>query len=284
MTQTDFTSLPREIAEAEVPTDGVAIWWLGQASFVVRAAGQTVYFDPFLGPNPDRLVQPPFSPHAAPPAGLVLVTHEHIDHLDPPSVRGLAETNREAKFVAPAPILDQMARAGVPEDRLTGAQPGDELEFGPAKVLPVPAMHGISSPPAEYSFGREESGGQYRFLGYVLELATVRVYHGGDTIAYDGMIETVGALQPDVAILPINGRSYFREQRGIIGNLNEHEAAEVAAGIGAKLLIPAHYEMFAANLGSPAALVEYVRGRYPELSMAVPALGRRLTYIKGDFS
>ncbi len=52
----------------------------------------------------------------------------------------------------------------------------------------------------------------------------MRVYHAGDTIAYDDMVERLRALRVDVALLPINGRDHFREAQDVVGNLTPREA------------------------------------------------------------
>ncbi|MFN3337820.1 MAG: MBL fold metallo-hydrolase, partial [Thermomicrobium sp.] len=62
------------------------------------------------------------------------------------------------------------------------------------------------------------------FCGYVVALGGVRLYHAGDTIVYDKLGETVGALEPQVALLPINGRDWYREREDIVGNLDIREA------------------------------------------------------------
>jgi len=147
-------------------------------------------------------------------------------------------------------------------------------------------MHGLKAPPAVYDFGFVEHDDRplYRYLGYVIEMAGVRVYSAGDTIVFDGLVERLRRLEADIALLPINGRSYFREQLDIVGNLDEREAADLAAAAGMKLLVPTHYEMFAANQGRPGVLVDYVRAYHPTLTCYIPAHGRRFTYMKGDLS
>ncbi len=155
---------------------------------------------------------------------------------------------------------------------------------GAITLFSVPACHGLKAPPATYDFGFVEREGKnlYRYLGYILEIAGVRIYHAGDTVIYDGLVERLRELEIDIAFLPINGRSYFREQRDIVGNMDEREAADLAAAAGVKLLVPIHYDMFAANQGRPGTLVEYVQARRSELSCLIPALGRRFTFTKGD--
>jgi L-ascorbate metabolism protein UlaG (beta-lactamase superfamily) len=106
-----------------------------------------------------------------------------------------------------------------------------------------------------YGFGEELSDGLVRFLGYVIEADGVRLYHAGDTIHYDGMEAVLRAFDLDAALLPVNGRHAEREARGIVGNLNEREAAWLAAEIGAGILVPMHHDLFVGNLGSSSAVV-----------------------------
>src|SRR5205814_417386 len=83
--------------------------------------------------------------------------------------------------------------------------------------------------------------GGYLYLGYVFHFGPLTVYHSGDTVLYDGLVERLKPLNIDLALLPINGRS---PERRVAGNLNGKEAAWLAKEIGAKLVIPCHYDMF----------------------------------------
>jgi len=85
------------------------------------------------------------------------------------------------------------------------------------------------------------------------------------------MESTLEALDPHVSLLPINGRHAEREARGIVGNLNEREAAWLAAAIGAETLIPMHHDLFARNLGSASELVEAAEEEDRAVSVLVPA-------------
>ena len=113
-----------------------------------------------------------------------------------------------------------------------------------------------------------------RFLGFVVDAGGVRLYHAGDTIHFDGMETTLGELDVDAALVPINGRDAEREARGIVGNLNHREAAWLASRMGAGLLVPMHHDMFAGNLGSTGALVEVAAAEFPEVPVLLPARDR----------
>ena len=284
MTPAQQSNIVKDILSAQLPPETIALWWLGQAGFVLRSTSTTVYLDPFLSDRPARLIPPLFAAESGPPADLVLCTHEHWDHLDPQTLPGLAQTSPQAHFVVPLPIVEQVTALGISPERVIGVQPDEERDLGTVKLFPVPAMHGLKAPPAVYGFDFFEDHGRrlYRYLGYVIEMAGVRVYAAGDTMVFDGLVERLRQLAVDIALLPINGRSYFRERLDIVGNLDEREAADLAAAAGMKLLVPTHYEMFAANRGRPGVLVDYVRASHPTLTCYIPAHGRRFTYRKGD--
>jgi L-ascorbate metabolism protein UlaG (beta-lactamase superfamily) len=261
---------PLEELRRVAPSDGrVALTWFGQAGFALATAGVTLLVDPFLSPWHGRRYEASITPAQAAGVDLVCCTHEHIDHFDAGSVPAIAAASPQAVFVVPAPIVDMVTEAGISPDRVLGVQPGEAHEVAGITIRPVPARHGVTMDDA-YGFGQELSGGAIRFLGYVLEIGGMRVYHAGDTIHYDGMQGTVRALAPDVALLPVNGRHAEREARGIVGNLNEREAAWLATEIGVATLIPMHHDLFEGNLGSSAAVVEAAEQEHRVVGVLVP--------------
>src|SRR2546428_10794873 len=159
--------------------------------------------------------------------------------------RPVAPAPRGVRSVVPPPPAAGAAEA-VPRERVVAARPDAEIVLGEARVTPVPARHGVHVADA-YSFGLVP--GEHRFLGYVVELGGVRVYHAGDTIRYDGMAERLRALAVDVALLPINGRSPEREAQDLVGNLDARDAADLAADAGIRTLVPMHYELLPRNSG-----------------------------------
>ncbi len=253
-----------------VPERAVGLSWLGQAGFIVRGGGATALVDPFLAPYEGRVYESGLTPTQAEGIDLVLCTHEHVDHFDADSAPAIAAASPGAVFVVPTPIVDMVTDAGIAPDRVVGLQPGEALELAGLTVRAVPAMHGVTMDDA-YGFGGSLSGGLVRFLGYVLDTGAVRLYHAGDTIHYEGMETTLRDLEIDVAMLPINGRDPEREALGIVGNLSDREAAWLAKEIGARVVIPMHYDLFARNRGYPAHLVESVERDHPGTSVLVPA-------------
>lgn len=273
----DETSPLSRLRGLQVGAGQVGITWLGQAGFAVRTTRATIVIDLFLSPYEGRLYPSPLVPEQATGVDLVLCTHEHVDHLDAGAVPTIAAASPGARFVVPTPIVDLVTEAGIREDRVTGAQPGRAIEVAGVTIHPVPARHGVTMEDA-YTFGQELSGGLVRYLGFVVDAEGARIYHAGDTIHYDGMVEALRDLRVDVALLPINGRDAQREARGIVGNLDHREAAWLADEIGADLLVPMHYDLFERNRGYPDHLVDVVRRDHPGLTVLVPSVDRPFVY------
>jgi L-ascorbate 6-phosphate lactonase len=265
---------------------GLELWWLGQAGFRLRdpTAAATVFVDPYLLPRETRSWQAPIDPAELATADLILTTHEHTDHLDRPSLEQAAQQpGSRFTLVVPRPLRDQVAQElGLPAERVIGAQPDEPFEHAGVRVHPVPARHGVNVDDA-YNFGEQISNGLVRYLGYVIEMGGVRAYHAGDCLPYAGQSERLRALRPHIALLPINGRDFYREtERNVVGNMDEREAARLAHDMQAQLLIPMHWELFAHNRGFPRDLVAYVSDIYPELSVLVMGRGARFTYLPAD--
>ena len=214
--------------------------WLGQAGFLVETDATRLLIDPWVSPADGRLIEQPPLELVADGIDFVLVTHEHLDHLDLAFLSRLAERSPGARLVLPEPIADQAE--GVLD--VTTVRPGDAIDVGDVRVEVVPAWHGVLSADAY-------TDGDGRFVGYLLHAAGQVVYHAGDTIATDGLLAALEGRSIDVALLPINGRDFFREQRDIVGNLDAREAVEVALRIGAHTLVPYHWDGFAGNTVRP---------------------------------
>ena len=239
------------------------VTWLGQAGFRIDLDGVRCVVDPWASPHEARLVPPPPEELTADGIDWLLVTHEHLDHLDLPLVRLVVERSPAARVVLPAPVA-RLVEDVVPADRLVAVQPGDVIDLDGVECCVVPAFHGVTMDDA-YGDGSTLGEGP-RFVGYVL--GGGRVYHAGDTIVTDALRAALEPLEIDVALLPINGRDAEREGRGIVGNMDAAEAVELVRAIGASVLVPYHWDGFAGNTAAPGAAADTADGR---VHVVVPA-------------
>ena len=238
--------------------------WLGQAGFRIETPETSVVIDPWISPHEGRLVPPPSPELSADGVHWLLVTHEHLDHLDLAYLPLLRERSPAARVVVPAPLVP-LVEDVVPRALLVTVQPGDALDLDGLPVRVVPAFHAITM---EHGYGDGGAAGDgARFVGYVLG-GERRLYHAGDTLATDDLRVALAPLGVDVALLPINGRDAEREARDIVGNMDAAEAVELALEIGARTLVPYHWDGFAGNTVPPGSAVDAAAGR---LHVLVPA-------------
>jgi L-ascorbate 6-phosphate lactonase len=253
------------------PAGSIGLVALGQAGFALVGRDDLVLIDPFLTARHDRLTDPVVDPRGLHGVSAVFATHEHGDHLDLPAWALIAEASPKGRFVVPEPLVPLVSAAGIPGDRVSGVRLGYPIEIGGARATPVPARHAVRIEDG-YSLGDQEQRAP-RFVGYVVELDGVRLYHAGDTLADEAITRAVAELHPDIALLPINGRDPDRERRGAVGNLSPDEAAELARDLSVAVAIPMHYDTIRGNEGEPDAFVRAMRMRHPTASVWMPGLG-----------
>lgn len=264
------------------------VWWLGQSGFLVGYEGEFLLFDPYLSDSLTKKYAATDKPHVrmtervVDPARLSFVnvvtsSHNHTDHCDAETLLPLFSAAHGAKLVLPAAnvafVRERLAShpqgvvgAGMePRDwgrdalvavdgrNATGVSRPQEMSGqGPAtseRLVPLsdraPATVGaftFEAVPAAH----EELAPE--FAGFVVEVGPFRIYHSGDTVLFPGMVERLRPFAVDLALLPINGRA---PERRVSGNLDGAEAAQLAHDIGARCVVPCHYEMFTFNTASP---------------------------------
>jgi L-ascorbate metabolism protein UlaG (beta-lactamase superfamily) len=237
--------------EAAARDDGhFRLWWLGQSGFLVQWRGRHLLLDPYLSDSLTTKYANTDKPHvrmtarAVDPAQLdfidvVTSTHNHTDHLDAETLVPLMRVNPALTVVTPE-VNRQFAadRLSVLPERLRGLRIGERLRVA-ADAFELEAV------PAAHEALDEQ------FVGYVVRFGPWTIYHSGDSLAYEGLADRLRPLRVDVALLPINGRA---PERRVAGNMNADEAARLAHAIGARTVIPCHYEMFTFNTADPADL------------------------------
>ena len=206
-----------------------------------------LYIDPYLsdnvacieGPQMTRQFALPMQPQEVGDATWVLVTHLHLDHCDVRSLAPIALASPFCRFMCPNECRSMLRAVGIDETRVVVAPEAWTPLTAHVQVIGIPAAH----PTIE-----RDSDGQLRFLGYLLQYDGRRIYHAGDTSPAQEMLDKLATLGPiDTAFLPVNERNYYREARGIIGNMSVREAFQLASDLKVRTLVPMHWDMFAPN-------------------------------------
>ena len=227
------------------------LWWLGQSGFLLQAGGKSILFDPYLSDSLTRKYANTDKPHVrltervVPPESLqgidcITCSHNHTDHLDKETLLPLLEHNPGAKLLIPrANVTFVLERLGGVEARLVSVDAGECVSVAGIQ------FHGI---PSAHNTVERDTEGHCLYLGYVADLASIKLYHSGDTLLHGELAPALGRFALDVVCLPINGN---RPERRVAGNLTGSEAAQLARQVGAQLAVPHHFDMFAFNTELP---------------------------------
>jgi L-ascorbate 6-phosphate lactonase len=263
--------LIHDIDACDVPAGQLAIWWLGQHSFVIKSGRKVIYIDPFLTPMQTRQVPPPLAPADVTDATVICGTHDHVDHIDRQVWPALAEASPHAVFVVPDLLREGLAGdLGLPADRFAGLDDGQHRKVHDIDIHGIAAAHEL--------LDQDPESGRFPCLGYVIEVGGCTIYHAGDCCIYEGLSTRLKRWSLDVAFLPINGRDAVRLASGCIGNMTYQEAADLAGTLRPGLTIPAHYEMFAGNSQAPGPFIDYMTVKYPRLRTTLLRHGERYVY------
>lgn len=231
------------------------LWWLGQSGFLIRWRDHFLLLDPYLSDSLTKKYAQTDKPHVrmterviAPEKlnflNVVTSSHNHTDHLDTETLLPLLSANPAASLIIPDANREFVAnRLKCARDFPIG------LDTGQSATAGAFTFHGIAS--AHEKIDRDEAG-RCHYLGYVVQFGSWTIYHSGDTVRYDGMIEALENFSIDLALLPINGAA---PERRVAGNLDGPEAAALAHNIRARMVIPCHFEMFEFNTASPNEFV-----------------------------
>ena len=186
----------------------IELKWLGHAGFLIKNS-QTIYIDPYnikegLGK-----------------ADVILITHNHYDHC---SIADMRKVVREGtKIILPADCQSKITRFEIPIE-IEIIENGQELTFNGTKISALPAYN------VDKSFHPKEEG----WLGYLIKMDDILIYHAGDTDVIPEMQNLTGHNHPDktfVALLPVGGRF----------TMTPEEAAEAAKIIKPSIAVPMHW-------------------------------------------
>jgi L-ascorbate metabolism protein UlaG (beta-lactamase superfamily) len=180
------------------------ITWFCQSSFRIEHGGLTVYIDPFKIPDGE------------PAADVLLLTHDHFDHLSTDDIAKVRTENTKV-FAGPA-VTDKI------EPPFTELNPGDSDEYGALKVRAVPAYTTTKLRDSGEPTHPRES----QHVGFIFEIDDLTFYFSGDT---DVIPEMEGYGPVDYAFLPVSG----------VYVMTADEAAEAARIIQPSVAIPCHY-------------------------------------------
>ncbi len=255
--------------------NSLGLAWLGQAGFAVKFARRLLLIDPYLSDSlaekykgrefpHRRMMQPPITPGELRCVDFVLCTHRHGDHMDPGTLPIVAGNNPGCRFIVPRAERDSAASIGLAEQEIISIDAGESELLAPDVAL-------VAIPAAHETLAINEHG-EHHYLGYILQLGSVTLYHSGDCVPYEGLAERLRGENIDLALLPVNGRDDYRRDRGVPGNMTFNEAESLCRNAGIAWLIPHHFGMFDFNTVEPLELERKIKHVPAHVSVILPTM------------
>ncbi|MEM3004494.1 MAG: L-ascorbate 6-phosphate lactonase [Candidatus Bathyarchaeia archaeon] len=287
------TFLNEEIEDTVVEEGNVALWWLGACSYWFKTPKKTdILIDAYSGPSiavkwglgePDspygvlrqtgatsqvwlRLNPQVIDPFAIRKLDALLSTHPHVDHCDIYTIKPLTK-NTDCKFVGPPRSCRKFMEFGVPRERVVEVKPGDEVKIG---EVTVKALEGADNTAVLEAANMNETA-----VNYLLKTPGGNIYHAGDS-HYSNMFFRHGREnRVDVAMV-----AFGDNPSGMTDKMTAYDAYRVGKALGAKLLIPMHYDNWSLVQGDPQELEWLVKKKAPGMKTVILQWGCKFIYPK----
>jgi L-ascorbate metabolism protein UlaG (beta-lactamase superfamily) len=198
-----------------------SIQWLGQASVKIQYKGYTIYIDPYKLKSFDK-------------ASLILITHDHGDHLSLPDIGKIA--GKDTRFIVSQSCKDKLEKAGYQNTQ--SMVPGETINAIGLVIIAVPAYNMIKNAHKKSS----------NYLGFLIDFDGVSFYQTGDTERIPEMKE----IKCDIILVPL-GQTYTMN--------SVEEAIEVVLDTKAKIAIPIHWGMYEGSKNDALKFEELLKKR-----------------------
>jgi N-acyl-phosphatidylethanolamine-hydrolysing phospholipase D len=229
---------PDEIAAGLRRQHGAdSLTWLGHASFLIRLDGRTILTDPFLSTHasplppfgPERFAPPGLTPTQLPPIDILLLSHNHYDHLDLPTIGALPAKER-IQVLVPLRLGHHFTSRGFTNVRELDWH--DQVVVGGLEVIALPAIHFSKRTP----FDRNAT----LWAGYAVQSSRRRLHFAGDT-GYGPIFPELGrnARPFDLTLLPIGAYEPRLLMRAV--HVNPEEAVQIARDLNARRIVAMHW-------------------------------------------
>lgn len=223
------------------PVSGLRLTWLGHSTVLVEVDGARVLLDPvwsercspvsFIGPV--RFHPPPLALSELPPLDAVVISHDHYDHLDHPTIVELGKSS--VQFVVPLGVGSHLEYWGIDPARITELEWWQSKRVGDVELTATPARHfsGRSLVMADRD--------QTLWAGWALRGPKHRVFYSGDTAMFPGFTEIGERLGPfDATLMEVGAYN----QLWADVHLGPEQALRAHQMVKGKVMFPVHWGTF----------------------------------------
>ncbi|MEM3871576.1 MAG: MBL fold metallo-hydrolase [Nitrososphaeria archaeon] len=241
----------------------LAIFWLGQNSFIIKTSNGTIFaIDLYLSRDKNcKYVhsKPPIKPEDF-KGHYVFCTHDHLDHTDPITLPIIAKNSQNTMFFGPSESCKHLIELGIGRDRVKTLEVGVTYNIGDLRVTPY---YSVAPEEVEYE------NLKVTHFGYIFEVEGIKVYNMGDTSKNilkekEKLLEPIICKNVDIAMLPIVGD---------IPQRKPEDAFLIAKTIKPKIVIPSHYNCFKDRTIDPKRFIKLFKEEQKIRPVVIPYKG-----------
>lgn len=242
----EYKAIEVEYVNGELPEDDLVLW-LGHSSFLIRLKGVTFYTDPVLFDKVviiNRQIPFPIEREKLPAPDFILISHNHYDHMDIPSLRFLEEKARQEKKKPYVFVPERASYYTKDENFITIEMPWDsEYEIKGLNIKSIKVKHFSGRGLFDWNFSL--------WNAYLISSDDFKILFMGDT-AYIKLPE----LNPDLVLAPIGAWQprWFMKRN----HVSPCEAVQMTKETGGKIMFPMHYGTFRQGADTPQESIEYM--------------------------
>ena len=248
-----------ERIESMAVNEGVLLWSLSCASFVIRTREALLYLDPYFG-FPEAVQQDcfrtttvPIEPSQIRRGDAALISHAHVDHCHPETLRALTKQTDTVCY-GPDSAARAMVSCGLPMESIGEVKSGDRVTVKDAAVTVLPG------------YDTDEPHG----VTYLIESGGVKVFFGGDTRVGPVFDELGANGDLDIAMLAFGSTKFY---------MDEAQLLDAAERLRPRLLLPYHWDVWHGLTGDALELGRLVERRQPPLDVQLLLIGQYLHYM-----
>ncbi len=221
------------------PASGLRVTWLGHSTMLLEIDGARVLIDPVWGERvspfpffgPKRFFAPPLAIADLPPVDIIIISHDHYDHLDMPTVKLLAE--RDMRWIVPLGVGAHLESWGVKAATITELDWWADVRVNGLTITATPARH--------FSGRGLRGAGQSLWAGWAFRGATHGVFYSGDTALHDEFTSIGERLGP-FDLTMIEAGAYDAMWADV--HLGPEQAVLAHQLVRGNVMLPVHWGLF----------------------------------------